>query len=289
MARNNFSNYLELTKPRVTLLVVLTTLVGFYLGARGEVDALLLLHTLLGTALVAGGTSALNQYLERDIDAKMKRTRNRPLPAGRLAPRQALIFAGIIALIGLLYLALVVNLLTALLAAATLASYAFLYTPLKQKTSLSTLVGAIPGALPPVGGWTAVRNDLSIEALVLFAILFLWQLPHVLAISWLYSEDYKRGGFPLLPILDPQGKSTGRQIITNCLALLPVSLLPTIIGLAGVVYFVGALLLGLMFLGFGIFVAIEKNNLSARRLMLASLAYLPALLGLLSFDKTSLY
>jgi len=287
MTHNNFSYYLELTKPRVTLMVLITTLVGFYLGAQGEVNALLLLHTLLGTALVAGGTSALNQYLERDIDAKMRRTQNRPLPTGRLTPRQALIFACSIAFIGLIYLVLAVNLLTASLAAATLISYAFMYTPLKQKTSLSTLVGAIPGALPPVGGWAAARNDLSIEAWVLFTILFLWQLPHVLAISWLYSEDYKRGGFPLLPILDPQGKSTSRQIISNCLALLPVSLLPTIIGLAGPVYFVGAFILGLIFLGFGILVAIEKNNLSARRLMLASLAYLPALLGLLTFDKTS--
>jgi protoheme IX farnesyltransferase len=162
-----------------------------------------------------------------------------------------------------------------------------MYTPLKQKTSLSTLVGAIPGALPPVGGWTAARNDLSVEAWVLFAILFLWQLPHVLAISWLYSEDYKRGGFPLLPVLDPHGRSTSRQIISNCLALLPVSLLPTLIGLAGPVYFVGALILGLIFLGFGILVAVERNNLSARRLMLVSLAYLPALLGLLSYDKTA--
>ncbi len=287
MTNNNFSDYLELTKPRVTFLVVITTLVGYYLGARGDVDAFRLLYTLIGTALVAGGTSALNQYLERDIDAKMTRTMNRPLPTGRLTPRQALIFAYGITLMGLICLVLAVNLLTAALAAATHIFYVFMYTPLKQKTSLSTLVGAIPGALPPVGGWTAARNDLGIEALVLFAILFLWQLPHVLAISWLYSEDYKRGGFPLLPIIDPQGRSTSRQIIANCLALLPVSLLPTLIGLAGPVYFIGALILGLAFLGFGIFVAIEKNNVSTRRMMLASLAYLPALLGLLTFDKTS--
>lgn len=287
MTKNNFSDYITLTKPRVNSLVVITTLVGYYLGARGEVDGLRLLCTLLGTALVAAGTSALNQYLERDLDAKMTRTRNRPLPAGRMAPRQALIFACSITLIGLIGLALTVNLLTAGLAAATHVFYIFVYTPLKQKTSLSTLVGAVPGALPPVGGWAAARNDLSIEAWVLFAILFLWQLPHVLAISWLYSEDYKRGGFQLLPIIDPQGQSTSRQIITNCLALLPVSLLPTIIGLAGPVYFIGALILGLAFLGFGIVVAVEKDNISARRMMLASLAYLPILLGLLTFDKTS--
>jgi len=287
MNKNKFSDYLELTKPRVTFLVVITTLVGYYLGARGEVHAFRLLCTLLGTTLVAGGTSALNQYLERDIDAKMTRTQNRPLPTGRLMPHQALIFAYSTTLIGVICLALAVNLLTAALAATTHIFYIFLYTPLKQKTSLSTLVGAIPGALPPVGGWTAARNDLSVEALVLFAILFLWQLPHVLAISWLYSEDYKRGGFPLLPIIDPQGRSTSRQIIANCLALLPVSLLPTLIGLAGPVYFIGALILGLAFLGFGILVAIEKNNISTRRMMLASLAYLPALLGLLTFDKTS--
>jgi len=288
MPRIHMTDYLELTKPRVTLMVMITTLVGFYLGAPGKPDWLLLLHTLLGTALVAGGTSALNQYLERDIDVKMSRTRSRPLPSGRLTPAQALAFAVAIAVIGLVYLATAVNLLTATLAATTLLVYAFVYTPLKQKTPLSTLVGAIPGALPPMGGWTAARNELSIEAWVLFGILFLWQLPHVLAISWLYSEDYRRGGFPLLPVLDPQGQSTGRQIISNCLALLPVSLLPSLIGLAGELYFVGALLLGLSFLAMGVLVAVERSNLSARRLLFASLLYLPALLGLLSLDKTSL-
>lgn len=280
------SDYLALTKPRVTLMVLLTMMFGFYIGARGEMNWLLLAHALFGTALVAGGTSALNQYLERDLDAKMLRTKNRPLPSGRLAPNAALAFGVLISIIGLAHLILFVNTLTALLAGLTLASYVFLYTPLKTRSAISTIVGAVPGALPPMGGWTAARGELGIEAWVLFAILFIWQLPHFLAIAWLYREDYARGGFPMLPVIDPEGHSVGRQVLTNCLALLPVSLLPTLVGMAGSTYFFGALGLSMIFFICGTGVIIQRSNLSAQRLMRASLLYLPALLGLMAFDKT---
>src|SRR5262245_24531827 len=213
--RDKFADYVSLTKPRVTLMVLITMLFGFYLGARGAVDWTLLFCALAGTAMVAGGTSALNQYLERELDAKMLRTRHRPLPAGRIQPIRALAFGVLISSAGLLLLAWRVNPVTALLAGFTLTTYVFLYTPLKQKSHLSTLVGAIPGALPPVGGWTAARGEIGIEAWVLFAILFLWQLPHFLAIAWMYREDYARGGFPMLPVIDPEGRSTGRQIVSN--------------------------------------------------------------------------
>lgn len=282
---SRFSDYLALTKPRVTLMVVITMAFGFYLGARGEMEWLLFLHAVIGTALVAGGTSALNQYVERDIDAKMQRTKNRPLPTGRLRPHEALIFSITISVAGIVQLMLAVNWLTALLATLTLMSYVFLYTPLKQKSTLSTVVGAIPGALPPLGGWTAARGDLSLEGWVLFAILFLWQLPHFLAIAWIYREDYRRGGFPMLTVVDPEGDSAGRQIISNCLALLPVSLLPTILGMAGRLYFVGALALSLLFLGCGIAVMRHRTNADVRRLLRASLVYLPVLLALMALDK----
>jgi len=282
-----FSDYLELTKPRVTLMVLITMLFGFYLGSRGEMDWMLLVHALIGTALVAGGTSALNQYLERDIDAKMLRTKNRPLPTGRLQPNEALAFSVAISIAGLAHLLIMVNWLTAFLAAATLISYLFIYTPLKQKNSLSTIVGAIPGALPPLGGWAAARNDLSLEGWILFAILFIWQLPHFLAIAWIYREDYRRGGLPMLTVVDPEGDSAGRQIISNCLALLPVSLLPTIVGMAGKFYFFGALALSLFFLGCGIAVMRHRSNATFRRLLRASLLYLPMLLALMALDKTA--
>ncbi|MDZ7267304.1 MAG: heme o synthase [candidate division KSB1 bacterium] len=283
----SLADYLALTKPRVTLMVLITTLFGFYLGAREALALALLLHTLVGTALVAGGTSALNQYLERHCDARMLRTRHRPLPAGRLKPSQALGFGALISAAGIAYLALWVNGLTALLAAVTLVSYVFVYTPMKTRSPLSTVVGAIPGALPPMGGWTAVRNEISLEAWVLFAILFIWQLPHFLAIAWIYREDYARGGFRMLTVIDPAGYSAGRQILTNCLALLSVSLLPTLIGLTGRAYFFGALILGIGFLGAGLGVTLARDMAAARRLMHASLIYLPALLGMMAWDKTT--
>jgi protoheme IX farnesyltransferase len=280
-------DFFELTKPRVVTMVLITTFVGFYLGISGAPDYLCLLQTLIGTALAGGGTLALNQYLEREADAKMERTKMRPLPDGRLQPGEALVFGVLITVGGLLYLALTVNPLSSVVTGAIVVSYLFAYTPLKMKTSLCSVVGAIPGALPPVIGWAAARNSIDLEAWVLFTIMFLWQMPHSLAIGWLYREDYARAGFRLLPVLDPQGKSTGRQIVSNCLALLAVGLLPTLIGFTGSVYFFSALVLGMMFLWYGVNLARLCSREAARRLLFASLVYLPVLLAVMAFDKAS--
>jgi protoheme IX farnesyltransferase len=278
-------DFLELTKPRLVFMVLVTTLVGFYLGSQHTPDYLLLLHTLLGTALAAGGTLALNQVIEREADAKMQRTCSRPLPDGRLHPADALAFGALITALGLLYLSFTVNPLSGFVTACIVASYLFAYTPLKLKTPLCSLVGAIPGALPPVIGWVAARGTFDTEAWVLFTILFLWQLPHSLAIGWLYQEDYARAGFRLLPVVEPDGKSTGRHIVSNCLALLAVGLLPTLLGLAGVIYFCVAFTLGTMFLWYGIGLARSCSRAAARRLVLASLVYLPILLVTMALDK----
>ncbi|MFQ5990422.1 MAG: heme o synthase, partial [Candidatus Methylomirabilales bacterium] len=279
------SDFLALTRPRVVVMVLVTTLVGFYVASVGAPDYVRLFHTLFGMALAAGGTLALNQYLERDVDARMERTRLRPLPDGRLQPAEALVFGVAITGVGVLYLAFFVNVLSAFVTAISVGSYLFLYTPLKRKTSLCSMVGAVPGALPPVIGWGAARGDLGLEAWVLFGILFLWQIPHSLAIARLYREDYARAGIRVLPVVEPDGRSTGRQIVSNCLALLAVGLLPTLIGFAGPVYFFGAIVLGLMFLGCGISLAISRSEASARLLLFASLVYLPAQLGLMALDK----
>ncbi len=281
-------DYWELTKPGVTLMVVISTWGGFYLAAIGPVDLVLLLNTLLGSWLVAAGTNAMNQLVERDLDAKMKRTRNRPLPAGRLEPTHVTAFAMTIAMLGIGYLQLTTNFLTALLAALTMGSYVLIYTPLKRTTPLSTLIGAVPGALPALGGWTAVRGEVALEAWSLFAILFFWQLPHFLAIAWIYREDYARGGFAVLPVLDLKGITTSWHMIVNLLALLSVSLLPTLQGLTGPVYFLGAFILGLIFLASGVEMAIKKTNRSARHVLLTSIAYLPVLFVLMFVDKVSL-
>jgi len=277
--------FAELGKPRVVVMVLLTTFVGFYLGSRGLPDYLHLLPTLIGTALAAAGTLALNQYMERDVDAKMQRTRQRPLPDGRLQPNEALAFGVTMTLAGLVYLALAVNALSAGVTAATTLSYLFFYTPLKRRTPLCSIIGAVPGALPPLTGWTAARGAFGIEAWILFAILFLWQLPHSLAIARLYRDDYARAGIRLLPVVEPDAKSTGRQIVANCLALLVVGLLPTLVGLAGPVYFVAALIFGGLFLGYGIAFAVSRTVTAARQLMFASLLYLPATLLLMALDK----
>jgi heme o synthase len=283
--RRRTLDYIELTKPRVIVMILLTTMVGFYLGSLGEPDYLGLLHTLLGTALAGGGTLALNQVIEREADAKMHRTRLRPLPDGRMQPLDALVFGALLTLGGLVYLTLTVNSLSALVTAAIVVSYLFAYTPLKKKTSLCSIVGAIPGALPPVIGWAAARETLNLEAWVLFTIMFLWQMPHSLAIGWVYREDYARAGFRLLPVIDPDGKSTGRQIVSNCLALLAVGLIPTLIGFTGVTYFFCALALGSIFLWYGILLALSCSQAAARRLLFASLVYLPVLLAVMAFDK----
>ncbi len=279
------TDFLALTKPRVVLMVLATTFVGLYLGSPGLPDGFRLLHTLIGTALSAGGTIALNQYLERDLDAHMERTRLRPLPAGRLQPTAALAFGVTIAAAGLVHLMLAVRPLAALLAALTVGSYLFAYTPLKRRSSLSTIVGAIPGALPPMIGWAAARGRLDLEAWILFAILFLWQVPHALAIARLYRDDYARAGIRFLPVVDREGRSTGGPIVSHCLALLIVGILPALVGMAGSVYLFGALAFGLAFLGCGIHMAIARSAAGARRLLLASLVYLPAVLALMALDK----
>ena len=279
------SDYLTLTKPRVVGMVMITTSVGFYLGSSGWMNWLLLLHTLIGVALASGGTLALNQYLERDLDAQMVRTRLRPLPEGRLHPNDALGFGVAITAGGLVYLAGVVNPLSGLVTALSVGSYLFLYTPLKQKTPLCILVGAVPGALPPVTGWAAASGGLHLEAGILFAILFLWQIPYSLAIAVLYREDYARANFQLLPVVEPDGTSTGRQIVSNCLVLLAVGLLPTAVHLTGVVYFVTAFVLSLGLLTCGLMLAKTPSAKAARRLLLATLIYLPTLLVVMAIDK----
>ncbi len=282
------STYAELTKPRLTLLVLVTTAAGAYMASSGAVDPWLVARTLLGTWLVAAGASALNQVMERDADALMRRTQSRPIPSGRMELLEALRFGIALSVAGLVALALGVNLLTSVLAAVTLASYLFLYTPMKRRTALCTLVGAVPGAIPPMIGWAAVRGTLTVEAWVLFAVLFLWQLPHFLAIAWLYREDYERAGFPMLPVIEPDGGSTARQAVLYAAALLPVSLLPTLLGLSGAVYFIGALLLGIAFLVIGSGLLSERTRVRAVRLFVASIAYLPLLLALMVCDKVLL-
>ena len=274
-----------LTKPRVVVMILVTTLVGYYVGLAGAPDYIRMLHLIIGTVLAAGGTLALNQYWERDVDALMERTRARPLPDGRLQPIEALLFGSAITVLGVVYLAACVGLLSAAVTGATAVLYLFAYTPLKLRSALCTIVGAVPGALPPVTGWVAARDDLSLGAWILFGILFLWQLPHTLAIARLYREDYARAGVRVLPVVDAEGSTTERQIVTGCLALLAVSLLPTLIGLTGGLYFAGALGLGVVFAVLGGLQALAPSTASARRVLYASLLYLPALLALLAFDK----
>ncbi len=280
--------FLELTKPRIVALVLVTIAAGYVMGSPAGFPALVpLLHTLLGAALVAGGTNALNQVLERDVDALMRRTARRPLPSGRLDAGPAAAFASALGIGGIAYLALLVNWTTAILSAATLVSYVFLYTPLKRRTPIATLVGAVPGALPIVGGWSAAGAALGVEALVLFWILFLWQLPHFLALSWLYREDYARAGLRMPSVGDTDGSLTFDQASLQAAALVPVSLAPTLLGMTGAVYFAGAALVSGWMLHAALRARRERTMSAARRLFLASLVYLPCLLVLLIADRTA--
>jgi protoheme IX farnesyltransferase len=281
------ADYLELTKPRITVMVVFTALVGFVMGSRAGISPTGLSTVLLGVAFVASGASALNMLLERDTDALMRRTRDRPLPSSRLQPADVLVFGMALTLAGLVGLYFWSGPTAAAVAFATWASYVFVYTPLKRRTSLSTLVGAVPGALPPVIGWAAARGSVDPAAFVLFAILFLWQIPHFLAIAWIYRDDYARGGLPMLPVLDPQGHLTGRQAVSHSLALLFVSLAPAAAGMAGRAYLVGALLLGMAMTVVALRAAIVRTTPAARQLFLASIVYLPALSALLLLDRRS--
>lgn len=278
--------YLELTKPRLTLLSLLTALAGFYLGTTGTIDAVRLAHLLSGTALVGAGLAALNQYLERHLDGLMLRTAARPLPSGRLRPGAALGFGASICALGMAQLLLATNTLTAVLAAATLVIYLFCYTPLKCRTPQCTIVGAIVGALPPVMGYAAATNTLDSMALVLFAILFVWQLPHFMAIGSLFRDDYRAAGMRILPALDAAEKRTARQIAVHSLALLVITLWPTYLGVTGHTYLMGSLLLGFVFGAFAFDAAITHTRQAARRLFVVSIAYLPMLLGVMMWDKT---
>ncbi|HVW86055.1 MAG TPA: heme o synthase [Bryobacteraceae bacterium] len=284
--------YIALTKPRITWLILMSTGVGYFFGLKREwnglPDWLLLLHTLVGTGLIASGTAALNQWYEREADRLMRRTAARPLPAGKMTANHALWFGIVLAVAGFAELALGVNLLTAVLGAMTLGSYLFLYTPLKQRSHLSTVIGALPGAVPPLMGYAASYGALTREAWTLFAILFVWQFPHFLAIAWMYREDYARAGIRMLPVVEPDGMSTARQIVLYASTLIPVSLFPALLGMSGKIYMVGALLLGAWFLYTGIRVAFERTNVRARQVLLASVIYLPMIYGLMVFDRPSL-
>jgi protoheme IX farnesyltransferase len=274
-------DWLELTKPRITALVLVTTLVGFVTSSAGPVPGLALLWALLGTGAVAAGASVLNQVIERRADALMHRTRTRPIPAGRVTPAEATFFGALLSSLGLGILLVASGPLAATVATATLLSYLVLYTPLKPHTPLSTLVGAVPGALPPVIGWAAARGSLDWGAFVLFAIIFFWQIPHFLAIAWLYRDDYERGGFPMLPVVDREGVFTARQTVIHSLALLLVSLAAAAAGLGGPGYLAGALLLGIALTLFALRLASVRNVTAARGLFFASILYLPALCSLL--------
>jgi protoheme IX farnesyltransferase len=274
----------ELSKPRITQLVVLTAAAGYYLGSQGPFRLGPFIATLAGTALVAAGTNALNMIREKDIDARMRRTRSRPLPTGRVSPRAALIFAVASASLGLAVLAWRVNLLTAGLAALTLASYVWAYTSLKRHSTLNTLVGAVPGALPVLGGWTGAGGALSPAAFALFWTLFLWQLPHFLALAWMYREDYRSAQLQMLSVEDVDGRRTARMALLYAVALLPVSLLPSLLGVTGVAYFAGALLLGLAYAGTTLLMLREPTR-RAWWVFLVSIVYLPALLTLAVLDK----
>ena len=280
-----FGDYVALTKPRLNLLVLVTAVAGLYLAAPEGVPAAILLHTIVGTALVAGGAAAFNQVWERDTDALMKRTRTRPVPSGRLGSTEGLLFATALSAVGVIDLAVAVNPLCAGVAALTLLTYVLIYTPLKRRTSLSTLIGAVPGALPPVIGWTAATGDISLAPLVLFGIVFLWQMPHFLAIAWLYRHEYAAAGVPLLPVLEPDGRRTGRQALLYAAALWPVSLMPTLLGLAGGAYIALATLLGGWLIVLSARFARDRSTSAARRLFLFSIIYLPLLWGALVADR----
>jgi len=275
----------DLVKARLTLLVLLTTAVGFYLGARGAVDGWLMFHALGGTALVAAGAAALNQLLERDYDAKMRRTASRPLPSGRLQPATVALFGGGCSVAGLVYLAAAVNPLTSVLGAVTSISYLFIYTPLKRVSWVNTLVGAIPGALPPLMGWTAARNELSGEGWTLFAILAFWQIPHFMAIAWLYRDEYAKAGFVMLPNVDADGRRTADYAVLNTLALFLASLCPFLLHLNGPLYLGAALLLGAAYCWSAVRFARRLDARRARQLFLASIIYLPLLLLAMVWDK----
>jgi protoheme IX farnesyltransferase len=284
-ASNGFADYVNLTKPRLNFLVVASSAAGYYLGARSGVDAWRMAEAVVGTALVAGGAAVLNQVYERDTDGLMRRTRGRPLPDGRVGPADAALFGAALSFAGLALLATRANPLAALLALTTLVVYLAIYTPMKRRTPLATLIGAVPGALPPLIGWTASRGAIDAGGAALFAIVFLWQIPHFMAIAWMYRDDYARAGFPMLPVIEPDGRRAGRQAAVYAAALLPASLMPTVAGVAGPVYLSVAVVLSLALLGLSAQFASTRSDRSARRLFFASITYLPLLWIAMIGDK----
>jgi protoheme IX farnesyltransferase len=277
--------YITLTKPDVSFLVLITTAAGYYMGVRGPVNWLHMMHTVFGTMLIAAGTAALNHYIERDSDRYMRRTASRPLPSGLLQPREALLFGLALCVAGAVDLYFSAGLLASGLGVATSASYLLAYTPLKRKTVWATFVGAFPGAIPPMIGWVAATGSLGRGAWLLFAILFLWQFPHFHAIAWMYREDYARAGILMLPVVDPQGTRTFRQIVLFAVALVGVSLLPAMMGLAGILYFFGALVTSTALVQVCLWAASSRSNSRAKWLMHATVLHIPVLLGLMVFDK----
>jgi len=286
-ARRPWSDYIALTKPRLNLLVVLTTLAGYYLGMAEGSPLARLIHTVLGTTLVAGGASVLNQVWETETDRLMRRTRTRPLPAARLTPTPAFWFGIALSAVGLAELWFLANPLSAIVAFLTVLSYVVVYTPMKLKSSLSTIVGAVPGALPPLIGWAAATDTLSLAGWSLFGIVFFWQMPHFLAIAWMHRDDYAKAGMPLLPVIEPSGRSTGRQAVLYAAAMIPVSLLPTLLGLAGPRYLITAIVLGAIVLWLSFEFAATRTLVAARRLFFGTIIYLPLLLGALVVDHAT--
>jgi protoheme IX farnesyltransferase len=284
-ASTRTTDFVALAKPRLNFLVVASALAGYAMAGGDAFDALRVLYTVVGTGLVAGGASAFNQIIERDADRLMNRTRLRPLPERRLQFGEALVFACALSAAGLVMLGVGVNVLSAAVAFGTLVTYAVVYTPLKRRTSFATVVGAIPGALPPVIGWAAAQNAIGRGAWVLFGIVFLWQLPHFLAIAWIYRDDYARAGFPMLPVLEPDGRSTARQAVLYAAAVLPLSLAPTLVGMTGTTYFAGALALGVLFVWLALRFAASRSIRDARRLFFGSIIYLPLLWILMIADR----
>ena len=283
--REKVAAYIELTKPRIAFMLVLTTAAGFYLGTKGQMDWVLFANSLIAITLLAFGVATLNQYWERETDQLMERTASRPLPTKRVSPVEALVFGLLLCVSAELYLLLAVNTLTAILGLVVIIGYVLVYTPLKTLTSASTAIGALPGALPPLMGWTAAANDITMAAWALFAMQFLWQFPHFFAIAWMYRDEYKKAGIWMLPVVDPEGKLTARQIVMFAIMLLPVSLAPFFFGLSGQIFLIGAAILGIWFLWESIQSARAKTKERAKRLLLVSVIYLPLLFILMVADK----
>ena len=280
------SAYIELTKPRILMLVIITTVLGFYLGGQGISSWSLLAFLVVGSSFVCGGSAALNHYLEREFDSKMQRTKNRPIPSGTIAPSHALSFGILLVLFGIFILYTEVNILTAFLGLLTTFLYLMVYTPMKRVSWLNTTIGAVPGSIPPLGGWAAATGTLNFDAGILFLILFIWQHPHFYAIAWMFREDYKRGGFKMLPVIEPDGQKTAKQVMFYSILLIPVSLAPVLTGMSGAIYFTGALIAGSSLLLISRLFAQSKSIISAKYLLRATVLYLPILFLLIIMDKT---